>query len=150
MAKLLVAVSLLFGGTAAMGIYGGEKNGCGEPCAERPLLLCSEGLDHYYVAQVESQADGTKITNTGTNSADGPVDILARPPRPPASEGSRRRLPRAQVFSATADITVEAPGKALITVRDPRPLRPPARKRRNSKRRILLEAASPSSATART
>ena len=34
MAKLLVAVSLLFGGTAAMGIYGGEKNGCGEPCAE--------------------------------------------------------------------------------------------------------------------
>ena len=34
MAKLLVAVSLLFGGTAAMGIYGGEKNGCGEPCAD--------------------------------------------------------------------------------------------------------------------
>ena len=33
MAKLLVALSLLCGGANAMGIYGGEKNGCGEPCA---------------------------------------------------------------------------------------------------------------------
>ena len=96
MAKLLVAVSLLFGGTAAMGIYGGEKNGCGEPCAERPLLLCSEGLDHYYVAQVESQADGTKITNTGTG--DPPeiraVGISARPCVLPGTSESRRLLAR--------------------------------------------------------
>ena len=34
MAKLLVALYLLCGGAHAMGIYGGEKNGCGEPCAE--------------------------------------------------------------------------------------------------------------------
>ena len=34
MAKLIVAHLLLFGGAHAMGIYGGEKNGCGEPCAE--------------------------------------------------------------------------------------------------------------------
>ena len=32
MAKLLVAL-LLCGGANAMGIYGGETNGCGEPCA---------------------------------------------------------------------------------------------------------------------
>ena len=32
MAKLIVAHLLLFGGANAMGIYGGEKNGCGEPC----------------------------------------------------------------------------------------------------------------------
>ena len=37
------------------------------------------------------------------------------------------------VFSETpdADITVSDGGKATITVRDPRPSRPPARKRRN-------------------
>ena len=33
MAKLLVALYLLCGGAHAMGIYGGEKNGCGQPCA---------------------------------------------------------------------------------------------------------------------
>ena len=31
MAKLIVAHLLLFGGANAMGIYGGEKNGCGQP-----------------------------------------------------------------------------------------------------------------------
>ena len=94
-------------------------------------FLLSVGLGHY-VAQVSSNAAGTKITNTGTNMYGGPVDIGARPLRPSASEGPRRRLPRAQVFSAAgADITVSDPGKASVHVRDPRPLRPPARKRRN-------------------
>ena len=61
----------------------------------RPLLLLiSACLNHYYVAQVESSADGTKITNTGTNLADGPVEIFARPPRPSASEGLDASLAR--------------------------------------------------------
>ena len=34
-------------------------------------------------------------------------------------------------LAATAEITVSDPGKAVVEVRDPRPLRPPARKRRN-------------------
>ena len=61
------------------------------------------------------QADGedTKITITGTQYDGDPVDINARPPRPSASEGSRRRLPRAQVYQAT-DITVSDGGKANI------------------------------------
>ena len=55
-----------------------------------------------------------------------PVQIAARPLRPSASEGPRRRLPRAQVFSPSgAEITVSEPGKAQIFVRDPRPLSPP-------------------------
>jgi hypothetical protein len=37
------------------------------------------------------------------------------------------RLPRAQVEAAGADITVSSPGRAVVRVRDPRPLRPPAR-----------------------
>ena len=50
-----------------------------------------------------------------------------RPPTyrgaPPSSLRLRRsrRLPRAQVFSATTDITVSTPGKAVVEVRDPRP-----------------------------
>ena len=51
----------------------------------RPSLLRSEGLNHY-VAQVLTEADGTKITNTGTNSDGGPVVITARMPCPSASE----------------------------------------------------------------
>ncbi|CAH0365327.1 unnamed protein product [Pelagomonas calceolata] len=59
--------------------------------------------------------DGTKITNTGTMSDGNPVQIAARPLRPSASEGPRRRLPRAQVFSPSgAEITVSEPGKAQI------------------------------------
>ena len=34
MAKLIVVLPLLFGGADAMGIYGGEKNGCCDPCAD--------------------------------------------------------------------------------------------------------------------
>ena len=34
MSKLIIALSLLFGCATAMGIYGGEKNGCGEPCGD--------------------------------------------------------------------------------------------------------------------
>ena len=90
--------------------------------------MISACLNHYYVAQVYSPADGTKITNTGTNLAGGSVNILAHPLRPSASEGPRRRLPRAQVFGGSGtEITVSTPGKADIYVRDPRPLRPPAR-----------------------
>ena len=92
-------------------------------------FLLSEGLNHY-VAQVRSSADGTKITNTGTKSDGGPVVISARPPRPSGHFRRPRRLPRAQVQSATTELTVSNPGKAQIFVRDPRPLRPPARKRR--------------------
>ena len=72
------------------------------------------------------------------NLADGPVDIGARPLRPSASEGNRR-LPRAQVYSTTTDITVSGPGKALIQVRDPRPSRPPARKRRNETQAFVVD-----------
>ena len=92
-------------------------------------FLLSEGLNHY-VAQVRSSADGTKITNTGTTSDGDPVVISARPPRPSGHFRRPRRLPRAQVQSATTEITVSNPGKAKIIVRAPRPLRPPARKRR--------------------
>ena len=78
------------------------------------------------------------------------------PSAPPASFRLRRfrRLPRAQVQSATTKITVSDGGKAKILVRDPRPSRPPARKRMHMKRRpevrLMVEAPSPSSATART
>ena len=51
--------------------------------------------------------------------------------------------------SATTELTVSDGGKAGVFVRDPRPSRPPARKRRNSKRRPKVETPSPSSATAR-
>ena len=34
MAKLIVVLPLLVAGASAMGIYGGEKNGRGDPCAE--------------------------------------------------------------------------------------------------------------------
>ena len=43
---------------------------------------------------------------------------------------------RAQVFSDTSEITVSTPGKAEISVRDPRPSRPPAPKRRNKTQAI--------------
>ena len=78
--------------------------------------MLSEDLNH--VAQVAGGAGGTKITNTGTKSDGEPILIRARPLRPSASEGSRR-LPRAQVFSATTEVTVSSPGKAQISVRDP-------------------------------
>ena len=86
-------------------------------------FLLSEGLNHY-VAQVRSSADGTKITNTGTTSDGDPVVISARPPRPSGHFRRPRRLPRAQVQSATTEITVSNPGKAQIFVRDPRPISP--------------------------
>ena len=44
MAKLLVALSLLCGGANAMGIYGGEKNGCGDPC-KAVVTLNTEPFD---------------------------------------------------------------------------------------------------------
>ena len=93
------------------------------------------GLDHFYVAQVDSLADGTKIMNTGTTFRGDPVGIFARPLRPLCLRRSRR-LPRAQVNSATTEITVSDPGKAVVFVRDPRPSRPPARKRRNETQAI--------------
>ena len=46
--------------------------------------MLSEGLNHYYVAQVKSSADGIKITNTGTAFNGGPVAITARALRPSA------------------------------------------------------------------
>ena len=58
------------------------------------FALC--GLVHY-VAQVTSSAAGTKITNTGTNSVDGPVTIVARALRPSASEGLDVSLARRSV-----------------------------------------------------
>ena len=79
-------------------------------------FLLSVGLDHY-VAQVSSNAAGTKITNTGTNSGGGLVDIRARSLRPSVFEGLDASL--AQVESATTEITVSDPGKARIYVRDP-------------------------------
>ena len=120
--------------------------------ASASVAFCSlRAFNHHVASQVFGSAVGTKITNTGIQidgGQDPGVDILARPPRPFASEGSRRRLPHAQVQSATTEITVSEPGKAVILVRDPRPSRPPARKRRNSKRRSSVDSPSPSSATA--
>ena len=79
-------------------------------------FLLSVGLDHY-VAQVADAAAGTKITNTGTKSDGGPIDIRARPLRPSALEGLDASL--AQVESATTEITVSDPGKARIFVKNP-------------------------------
>jgi hypothetical protein len=56
--------------------------------------LLSVGLDHFYVVQVQSTADGAKITNTGTQSDGDPVFINARIPRPSASEGLDASLAR--------------------------------------------------------
>ena len=77
------------------------------------------------------------ITHTGTNFGGGPVDIIARPLRPSASEGPRRRRARAQVFSTPTEITVSTPGEAKIFVRDPRPLRPPARESEGTRTQAL-------------
>ena len=79
------------------------------------VALLSEDLNH--VAQVAGGAGGTKITNTGTNSGGGLVDIRARSLRPSVFEGLDASL--AQVESATTEITVSDPGKARIYVRDP-------------------------------
>ena len=79
-------------------------------------FLLSVGLDHY-VAQVADVAAGTKITNTGTNSGGGLVDIRARSLRPSVFEGLDASL--AQVESATTEITVSDPGKARIFVKNP-------------------------------
>ena len=43
----------------------------------------------------------------------------------------RTAVPRSDGRKPTTELTVSDPGKARIFVRDPRPLRPPARKRRN-------------------
>ena len=53
------------------------------------LASLAAGLNHYYVAQVDDTAAGTKITNTGTSSiSSGYVFIEARPRRPPPSKVS--------------------------------------------------------------
>ena len=77
--------------------------------------------------QVNAGAAGTTVTNTGTfinGLNNGRVQISARIRVISASEGSRR-LPHAGIFG-DYDITVSTPGKAKISVRKPRPLRPPA------------------------
>ncbi|CAH0365304.1 unnamed protein product [Pelagomonas calceolata] len=169
MAKLIVALCLLFGANA-MGIYGGEKNGCGQTCLavetlnSLPFPLGTIESDTCYViegtfpspadalfvsslvkcakitipsgsrtrrAQVNGENTeivnegllgginarlppvGTKITNTGIRNDGDPVIINARTPRPSASEDFRR-LPRAQVQSATTEITVSDPGAAEV------------------------------------
>ena len=105
--------------------------------ASRVHCFCSRPLSQY-VAQVWYSAAGTKITNTGTNLADGPVTIAARALRPSARPSEdNRRFPRAQVSSGTSKITVSSPGKAEVEVRDQRPSRPPARKRRNFETQAL-------------
>jgi len=59
-----------------------------------------------------------KIMQTGTNF-----------PNPTTGFAAHTNV---NIFGFTSpDITVSSPGKMLIGVRDPRPLRPPARKRRN-------------------
>ena len=52
----------------------------------------ARGVDHHVASQVF--ADGTKITNTGTDSEGGLVDITALPLRPSASEGLDASLAR--------------------------------------------------------
>ena len=71
------------------------------------------------------------IAYTGAGPFLRPAAIQARPLRPSGHLRRPRRLPRAQVFSPTTEITVSDPGMAGVQVRDPRLLRPPARKRRN-------------------
>jgi len=67
-----------------------------------------------------------KIMQTGTNF-----------PNPTTGFAAHTNV---NIFGFTSpDITVSSPGKMLIGVRDPRPLRPPARKRRKeSKRRPVI------------
>ena len=102
----------------------------GAPSAS--VAFCSlRAFNHHVASQVQSGSDGTKITNTGAGPFLRPAAIQARPLRPSGHLRRPRRLPRAQVFSPTTEITVSDPGKAGVQVRDPRLLRPPARKRRN-------------------
>ena len=101
----------------------------------RPLLLLS--LRAFTTSHLQVLGEDAKITHTGTNFGGGPVGIIARPLRPSASEGPRRRLPRAQVFSTPTEITVSTPGEAKIFVRDPRPLRTPARESEGTRTQAL-------------
>ncbi len=100
MAKLLVALSLLCGGANAMGIYGGEKNGCGEPCAEIVTINSPESppfptiesgtcyvVDGTFFAAliVPEGVECAKITVPKGSSLNGIVAHLPRPsfaPRP--------------------------------------------------------------------
>ena len=91
MAKLLVALYLLCGGAHAMGIYGGEKNGCGEPCAEivtinSPSIPTIESGTCYVVdgtiatvAEIPADINCAKITIPSGSSLN---EIAAHLPRP--------------------------------------------------------------------
>ena len=90
MAKLIVALVLLSNGLAnGLANFGGctcevARSTRSLPASRVRCFLLSEGLNHYYVAQVKSSADGIKITNTGTAFNGGPVAITARALRPSA------------------------------------------------------------------
>ena len=90
----------------------------------RPSLCSLRAFNHHVASQVHDTADRTKILNTGTNW-----------PNPTTGFAAHTNI---AFESRTGGITVSFPGKAWIGVRDPRPLRPPARKRRNSKRRPIV------------
>ena len=82
----------------------------------RPSLCSLRAFNHHVASQVHDTADRTKILNTGTNW-----------PNPTTGFAAHTNI---AFESRTGGITVSSPGKAWIGVRDPRPLRPPARKRR--------------------
>ena len=103
MAKLIVALMLLFGGLAhAMGNFGScsvcevddykaessvaspDRVASAHAFRVRCLNLLSAGLHHHVASQVFAEADGTKITITGTRDDGGnPIIIPARALRPP-------------------------------------------------------------------
>ena len=66
MAKLLVALYLLCGGAHAMGIYGGEKNGCGEHCTGVETLNAAPShieSDTCYVVDGKHTAANHRLTD---------------------------------------------------------------------------------------
>ena len=69
MAKLLVALSLLCGGANAMGIYGGEKNGCGEPC--NAVVTLNAGPFDPIESDTCYVVDGTFWPSSGITVPDG-------------------------------------------------------------------------------
>ena len=113
-------------GTNAVVVNEGEVDGVGiDARLPRPLLLL-------FCGPCSLRRAGRALIGGG-----GPVPIQARPLRPSGRLRRSRRLPRAQVSSATTQLTVSDPGFAVVQVRDPRLLRPPARKRRNYETQAL-------------
>ena len=134
MAKLIVALCLLFGANA-MGIYGGEKNGCGQTCLavetlnSLPFPLGTIESDTCYVVEgtfpspadalfVSSLVKCAKITIPSGSRVSG---IFAHLPRPPSAPRRETETRRAQVNGENTEIVNEGL-LGGINARLPRPL----------------------------